>query len=76
MKVLIAREIVKYHGGDLKILAGAPLAVEAGEKIGLGGRNGAGKTPLLNVLSGNLEPDGGTVELVGGAKVVMTEQSL
>jgi ATP-binding cassette subfamily F protein 3 len=76
MKVLIAREIVKYHGGDLKILSGASLAVEAGEKIGLVGRNGAGKTTLLNVLSGNSEPDGGIVELVGGAKVGMTEQSL
>jgi ATP-binding cassette, subfamily F, member 3 len=76
MKVLIAREIVKYHGGDLKILSGASLAVEAGEKIGLVGRNGAGKTTLLNVLSGNSEPDGGTVELVGGAKVGMTDQSL
>jgi ATP-binding cassette subfamily F protein 3 len=76
MKVLIAREIVKHHGGDLKILSGASLAVEAGEKIGLVGRNGAGKTTLLNVLSGNSEPDGGNVELVGGAKVGMTEQSL
>jgi ATP-binding cassette, subfamily F, member 3 len=76
MKVLIARELVKYHGGDLKILSGASLAVEAGEKIGLVGRNGAGKTTLLNVLSGNSEPDGGSVELVGGAKVGMTEQSL
>jgi ATP-binding cassette subfamily F protein 3 len=76
MKVLIAREIVKYHGGDLKILSGTSLAVEAGEKIGLVGRNGAGKTTLLNVLSGNSELDGGTVELVGGAKVGMTEQSL
>jgi ATP-binding cassette subfamily F protein 3 len=76
MKVLIARELVKYHGGDLKILSGASLAVEAGEKIGLVGRNGAGKTTLLNVLSGNSEPDGGNVELVGGAKVGMTEQSL
>ncbi len=76
MKVLIAREIVKYHGGDLKILSGASLAVEAGEKIGLVGRNGAGKTTLLNVLSGNSELDGGNVELVGGAKVGMTEQSL
>src|SRR5215210_7899076 len=76
MKVLIAREIVKYHGGDLKILSGASLAVEAGEKIGLVGRNGAGKTTLLNVLSGNSEPDGGSVELVGGAKVGMTEQNL
>ena len=76
MKVLIAREIVKYHGGDLKILAGTSLAVEVGEKIGLVGRNGAGKTTLLNVLSGNSEPNGGTVELVGGAKVGITEQSL
>ncbi len=67
---------MKYHGGDLKILSGASLSVEAGEKIGLVGRNGAGKTTLLNVLSGNSEPDGGTVELVGGAKVGMTEQSL
>jgi ATP-binding cassette subfamily F protein 3 len=76
MKVLIARDIVKYHGGDLKILSGASLTVEAGEKIGLVGRNGTGKTTLLNVLSSNSEPDGGTVELVGGAKVGMTEQSL
>src|SRR5919199_1219631 len=76
MKVLIARDLVKYHGGDLKVLSGASLAIEAGEKIGLVGRNGAGKTTLLNVLSGNSEPDGGSVELVGGAKVGMTEQSL
>ncbi len=76
MKVLIARDLVKYHGGDLKILSGASLAVEAGEKIGLVGRNGAGKTTLLNVLSGNSEPDGGSVEMVGGAKIGMTAQSL
>src|SRR5919199_6249882 len=76
MKVLIARDLVKYHGGDLKVLSGASLAIEAGEKIGLVGRNGAGKTTLLNILSGNLEPDSGQVELVGGAKVGMTSQSL
>src|SRR5512133_958825 len=76
MKVIVATDIVKYHGGDLKVLSGASLAVEAGEKIGLVGRNGAGKTTLLNVLSGNSEPDGGSVELVGGAKVGMTAQSL
>src|ERR687889_1179854 len=76
MKVLIASNLVKYHGGDLKILSGTTLAVEAGEKIGMVGRNGAGKTTLLNVLSGNLEADGGVVERVGGTKVGMTEQSL
>src|SRR5918997_4464846 len=76
MKVLIASNLVKYHGGDLKILSGASLAVEAGEKIGLVGRNGAGKTTLLNVLNGNSEPDGGAVERTGGAKVGMTSQNL
>src|SRR5215217_3588138 len=34
MKVIVARDLVKYHGGDLKVLSGATLSVEAGEKIG------------------------------------------
>ena len=67
---------MKYHGGALKILSGSTLAVESGEKIGLVGRNGVGKTTLLNVLSGNAEPDSGAVERVGDAKVRMTPQSL
>ncbi len=76
MKVLIARDLVKYHGGDLKVLSGASLSVETGEKIGLVGRNGAGKTTLLNVLAGGSEPDGGTVERVADAKIGMTSQEL
>jgi ATP-binding cassette subfamily F protein 3 len=76
MKVIVARDLVKYHGGDLKVLSGASLSVEAGEKIGLVGRNGVGKTTLLEILSGNLEADSGSVERVGGAKVGMTSQSL
>ena len=76
MKVIVARNLVKYHGGDQKILSGATLAVESGEKIGMVGRNGSGKTTLLNVLSGNLEADGGVVERIGGTKVGMTSQSL
>lgn len=76
MKVLIARDLVKYHGGDLKVLSGVSLAVESGEKLGFVGRNGAGKTTLLNILAGRLEPDGGSVERVGGAKIGMTDQEL
>lgn len=76
VKVVIARDLVKYHGGDLKILSGASLAIEAGEKIGMVGRNGVGKTTLLNVLSGNSETDAGNVERIGGAKVRMTLQNL
>ena len=76
MKVIVARDIVKYHGGDLKVLSGATLSVEAGEKIGLVGRNGAGKTTLLEILAGNSEADSGSVERVGGARVGVTSQSL
>ena len=76
MKVVIARDLVKYHGGDLKILSGASLAVESGEKIGLVGRNGVGKTTLLNVLSGNSDTEAGGVERIGGARVRMTPQNL
>jgi ATP-binding cassette subfamily F protein 3 len=76
MKVLIARDLVKYHGGDLKVLSGASLSVEVGEKIGLVGRNGAGKTTLLNLLAGKTAPDGGSVERVGPAVVGLTSQSL
>jgi ATP-binding cassette, subfamily F, member 3 len=76
MKVIVARDIVKYHGGDLKVLSGVSLSVEAGEKIGLVGRNGVGKTTLLEILAGNSEADSGSVERVGGARVGMTSQSL
>src|SRR5215216_6020815 len=76
MKVIVARDIVKYHGGDLKVLSGVSLSVEAGEKIGLVGRNGAGKTTLLEILAGYSEADSGSVERVGGARVGMTSQSL
>ena len=76
MKVIVARDIVKYHGGDLKVLSGASLSVEAGEKIGLVGRNGAGKTTLLEILAGDSEADAGSVERVGGARVGVTSQSL
>jgi ATP-binding cassette, subfamily F, member 3 len=75
MKVIVARNIVKYHGGDLKVLSGASLSVEAGEKVGLVGRNGAGKTTLLEILAGGSEADSGSVER-GGAKVGVTSQSL
>src|ERR671917_1403179 len=76
MKVIVARDLVKYHGGDLKVLSGASLSVEGGEKIGLVGRNGAGKTTLLNILAGDYKPDSGVVERVGGSRIGMTSQSL
>ena len=44
-------------------LAGVDLAVAPGEVCGLVGENGAGKSTLMAILSGALEPDGGTMVL-------------
>ena len=40
MKVIVATDIVKYHGGDLKVLSGATLSVEAGRRSGWWGATG------------------------------------
>ncbi len=49
----------------IPILVGASFRLAAGDKVGLVGRNGAGKTSLLKVLSGGEAPAGGTVDARG-----------
>jgi ABC-2 type transport system ATP-binding protein len=51
--------------GDVTALAGASLAVGAGELVGLLGPNGAGKTTLVRSVAGRVRLDGGGVELLG-----------
>jgi ATPase subunit of ABC transporter with duplicated ATPase domains len=47
--------------GGRPVLEGASFALRPGDKVGLVGRNGAGKTSLLKVLSGEATPIGGTI---------------
>lgn len=60
MLVLEAGNIKKYYGGKL-ILEFDELKVFTGERIGIVGQNGTGKTTLLNLLSNEIEPDEGFV---------------
>ena len=60
MSILVASNI-HYAIGDRTILEGASLSVEAGDRIGVVGRNGCGKSTLLRVLAGQLTPDAGTL---------------
>jgi ATPase subunit of ABC transporter with duplicated ATPase domains len=62
--VLIARQLSVEVGGRLT-LEGANFTIHPGDKVGLVGRNGAGKTSLLKVLGGNNPPFAGTVEITG-----------
>jgi len=52
-------------GGRLTLVE-ASFTVRAGDKVGLVGRNGAGKTSLLKVLGGEAEPAGGAIVRQGG----------
>jgi ATPase subunit of ABC transporter with duplicated ATPase domains len=63
--VLQVRELAVEVGGTL-LLEGASFTVRARDKVGLVGRNGAGKTSLLKVLGGAADPAAGVVHRSGG----------
>ncbi len=65
---LLSATNVTHNYGDHRILDACTLSVEAGERVGLVGRNGAGKTTMLRVLAGDLSPDSGQVSLRAGAR--------
>ena len=60
--------------GDLPLLDGAQLAMDDGERIGLIGRNGSGKSSLLSAIAGRIRLDDGEARLRDGARVVLVEQ--
>ena len=49
--------------GDLKILEDFSYKFARGEKVGIVGHNGSGKSTFLNIITGNLEADSGTIEV-------------
>ena len=63
---LEVRELIKRYG-DREALRGVSFKAEAGELVAVIGPNGAGKTTLLSILAGILKPDGGELEVDGGA---------
>jgi len=61
--VTIAARAIRVERGGTTVLDGVDLTASAGERIGLVGPNGVGKSTLLAVLAGRLEPDDGDVVL-------------
>jgi len=58
--VIDAVEVAKSYG-ERPIIRDFTLRIQRGDRIGIVGPNGAGKTTLLKLLTGELEPDSGTV---------------
>lgn len=62
--VLEAKNISKYFG-TIRALHNVSFKLERGKILGLVGDNGAGKSTLLKILSGDIQPSGGTIYLEG-----------
>src|SRR5580692_8408277 len=60
--------------GDFPLLDHAQLSVQDGERIGLIGRNGTGKSTLLKVVTGAATLDDGAVERRDGLRIAFVEQ--
>ena len=58
---LVALDRVSVAFGHLPLLDEIAFQVDAGERIAIIGRNGTGKSTLLQILSGDLQPDSGLV---------------
>ena len=73
---LIRFEDVSLDFGEQKILTGADLAIEPGERICLIGRNGAGKSTTFKLITGELEPDRGELVPTSGLVVSQLAQTI
>ncbi|WP_150913757.1 ATP-binding cassette domain-containing protein [Marinobacter halotolerans] len=73
---LLTLDAVSLAFGMQPLLDQATLTVEQGERICLLGRNGEGKSTLLRIVSGEIQPDGGTVRLDDGAILSVLPQNL
>ncbi len=60
--------------GHVPLLDGTGLSLEAGERVALIGRNGAGKSSLLKILAGLDKPDDGLLQVQGGLRRVYVAQ--
>ncbi len=61
--------------GDNLLLNRASLALSAGQKTGLIGRNGEGKSTLLKIIGSQISADEGDIRLDPGVRIAMLEQS-
>jgi ATP-binding cassette subfamily F protein 3 len=66
---LVAAVNLKHAFGNTIILDGCSLSIEPGDRIGMVGRNGTGKTTLFKALVGRLKPDQGEISVARGVRV-------
>ena len=69
MSALLSANEIRLAYSYQTLLDGVTLAVSAGEKVGLVGRNGCGKTSLLKILTGSQSADSGEISIRRGLRI-------
>ena len=73
-KIVIEVENVKYAIGKQTIVSDFTTTIQRGDKIGIIGPNGSGKTSLLRLLLGELKPQNGSVEYGTNLEIAYFDQ--
>ena len=76
MSLITLRDVEVNVGGPYPLLEHAELAIEAGERLCIVGRNGTGKSTLLRLLAGEIEADAGEVRPQPGLRVAKLTQEV
>lgn len=64
---------ISFSYGEKPLLVEASFRIEDGQKVGLVGENGTGKSTLLKLFTGELSPDEGTLDITGTIEMVPQE---
>jgi len=75
VSVLVSLDAVSKAHGTTTLLAAVSLGVSTGDRVGIVGRNGGGKTTLVSVLARTEEVDTGRVTHAGGLRVGVLTQT-
>jgi len=65
---------VSFARGSVPLFENISLSINTGDRVGLVGHNGSGKSSLLSLISGAETPDEGEIRMPRGQKVAMVEQ--
>ena len=72
---LLGAESISLSYPNRVVLDDVTVGVSAGDRIGIVGRNGDGKSTLIRILSSDLPPDSGRVTSRGGTRIGYLRQS-
>ena len=73
---IVSLDHIRMAYGHLPLLDDASLLIEAGERVCVLGRNGTGKSTLLQIIGGTVAPDAGTVWRQPGLRIARLEQDV